>query len=219
MPSISRAWPWRCRTWRCRPWPGGRAGPGARDRTIIRSRASASRTGSPGAPPVRSLRRRPSGARPRPRWPRSPPRRCPPPSGRREGPPGGRRARRRRRRQATGGRRRDARGRGTARPAPSRAVPGHELGFLDPWPAAANLHGQAPLGEQACRIDQHVVALLRPEIGHGDHQHIVRRDSELGPDLPADLLAPPDQGRRPGEVDTVDHHPGPVTASARGRAS
>ena len=69
----------------------------------------------------------------------------------------------------------------------------------------------ATVGDQAGRVEQDVVALLDPQVGHGEHQELIATDPELGPHLGADLPAHSEHLVGAREV-----HPC-TTTSARGR--
>ena len=211
----SRRWPGRCRTWRCRPWPARRAGPGARDR---RSTARGRRPAGPGCPggttspftpsvtiwgtpptavatiaaPTLAASIRATG---RPSWWEASTKMSAAASSRRASS-------------------RWPRNRNRS-PRPSWRCLATSSASLRPWPAAANRTGRPRCHEQARRVEQDVVALLRPEIGHGDDQHVARRDPELGPHLPPDLV----RAARPGPSTGTGRHrgprPGPVAAGRR----
>ena len=68
--------------------------------------------------------------------------------------------------------------------------------------------GQSALSGQARRLQQDVVALLRPEVGHGHGQQVPVGHAQLGPDPAPDLVSARHHGPGGGQVHPVHHHPG-----------
>ena len=92
---------------------------------------------------------------------------------------------------------------------PQIEVTGVESGTQRPAPHRGETDGEPDVRDGPGRGEQHVVALLGTEVGHGHEQQLFVAHAELGPHAVPELRPPGDQGVRPGQIDAVYHGRGP----------
>ena len=94
-----------------------------------------------------------------------------------------------------------------------RRMPCPHVGLERPLPRGDEPHREPSVANQARRLQEPVVILLRAEIRHRHRQYLTVGD----PELAAHHVAIVGDGEDPGPIDAVDHHLDPVPQSWRDR--